>query len=167
MKSVISLQRLVTRLLPELTKFGLVGLMGLIVDVGGFNLLRFAGGEGPLYNQPLTAKVLSTAAATVVAWLGNRYWTYRHSHRQAAHLEFALFVVACTIGSVIAVACLAISHYALGFTSPLADNLSANVVGLALGSTFRFWAYRTHVFSEQQPAAVESGCDAAASTQQA
>ncbi|WP_418606452.1 hypothetical protein [Georgenia sp. SUBG003] len=30
----------------------------------------------------------------------------------------------------IAVGCLAVSHYVLGFTSPLADNVAANGVGL-------------------------------------
>ncbi len=164
---VTSLRQLVVRLLPELTRFGLVGLMGLLVDVGGFNLLRFAGGEGPLYEQPLTAKVLSTAAATVVSWLGNRYWTYRHSRRSAVHQEFVLFVVACTIGLGVSVACLAISHYVLGFTSPLADNIAANVIGLVLATTFRFWAYRTHVFSEHQQAAAESDDYATASTPRA
>jgi len=43
---------------------------------------------------------------------------------------------------------LAVSHYLLGLQSPLADNISANVVGLAAGTTFRFWAYRRYVFSE-------------------
>ena len=54
----------------------------------------------------------------------------------------------CTLGTAIATTCLAISHYALGFTSALADNISANVIGLVLGTMFRFWAYRTYVFSE-------------------
>ena len=44
-------------------------------------------------------------------------------------------------------ACLAISHYALGFTSPLADNIAANVVGLGLATAFRFWSYRRWVFT--------------------
>ena len=157
MALLTSVRQLVVRLLPELTRFGLIGLIGLVVDVGGFNLLRFAGGEGPLYEHVLTAKVLSTAAATVVSWLGNRYWTFRHSRRTAVHHEFGLFVVMCSIGSGMAVACLAISHYVLDFTSPLADNIAANVVGLVLGTTFRFWAYRTHVFSERQPVDAEPG----------
>lgn len=139
-------------LLPQLSRFGAIGMLGLLVDVGGFNLLRFAGGEGPLYDAPLTAKLLSAAAATVVSWLGNRYWTFRHTRRAAAHHEFALFVVVCTLGTGIALGCLAISHYLLGFTSVLADNVSANVVGLVLATGFRFWAYRTHVFQEHRPA---------------
>ena len=139
-------------LLPQLSRFGVVGLFGLLVDVGGFNLLRFAGGEGPLYDRPLTAKLVSAAAATVVSWLGNRYWTFRHTRRAAAHHEFALFVIVCTLGTGIALACLAVSHYVLGLDSALADNVSANVVGLVLATTFRFWAYRTHVFQEHRPA---------------
>jgi putative flippase GtrA len=159
----MSIRRHLIRLLPELSKFGVVGLFGLLVDVGGFNLLRYAGGEGPLYDQPVTAKVISTTAATVVAWLGNRYWTFRDSRRTAAHHEFLVFVLWCSIGSAMAISCLAISHYLLRLTSPLADNISGNVIGLALGTTFRFWAYRTHVFSEHKPAELAPDVDGTAS----
>ena len=160
---LISMSRRFIRLLPELSKFGVVGLLGLLVDIGGFNLLRFAGGEGPLYDQPGTAKGSSTAAGTVVAWLGNRYWTFRDSRRTAAHHEFFVYVLWGSIGSAMAVACLAFSHYLLRLTSPLADNISANVVGLALATTFRFWAYRTHVFSEHKPVVVDPDVKAATS----
>ena len=61
--------------------------------------------------------------------------------------EFALFVLFSAIGLAIAVACLAISHYVLDFTSPLADNVAANVVGLGLATAFRFWSYRRWVFT--------------------
>jgi putative flippase GtrA len=138
----------VRRIVPELGRFGVVGLIALVVDVGGFNLLRFAGGEGPLYAYPLAAKLLSASLSTVVSWLGNRYWTFRHHRRAAAHHEFALFVLMCAIGTGVAMACLAFSHYVLDLRSPLADNISANVVGLVLGTAFRFWAYRALVFSE-------------------
>lgn len=43
---------------------------------------------------------------------------------------------------VIALACLAFSHYVLGLTSPLADNVSANGVGLVFSTLFPFVAYR-------------------------
>lgn len=131
----------------QVVKFGMVGGLGFVVDVGGFNLLRFAGGQGPLHDYPLSAKVVSGAAATIVAWLGNRYWTFRHSRRPAAHHEFLLFAVMATLGSLIALSCLWVSHYALDLTSPLADNIAANGVGLVLATAFRFWAYRRHVFS--------------------
>jgi len=136
-------------LFGELARFGTVGLVALAVDVIGFNLLRFAGGEGPLYDRPLTAKVISVTASTTVAYLGNRLWTFRHQRTAATavHREFGLFVLFSAIALGIAVSCLAISHYALGFTSPLADNIAANVVGLGLATAFRFWSYRRWVFT--------------------
>ena len=121
-----------------------------MVDIGLFNVLRFAGGEGVLYDRPLTAKVISVSAATLVAWLGNRYWTFRHRRRAAAAHELLLFVVFNVAGMVIALACLGLSHYVLDLRSPLADNVSANGVGLILGTLFRFWAYRRFVFSKDE-----------------
>lgn len=64
--------------LAELFKFGFVGGIAYAVDTGLFNLLRFGPGE-LLLDKPLTAKVLSVAIATLVAWLGNRYWTFAGS----------------------------------------------------------------------------------------
>ena len=43
--------------------------------------------------------------------------------------------------------CLAASHYLMHLTRPLADNISANVVGLGIGSAVRFVAYRGWVFA--------------------
>ncbi|MBC9955886.1 GtrA family protein [Yimella sp. cx-51] len=133
-------------------RFGAVGMVGLIVDVGGFNLLRFAGpnGEGPMYDYVLLAKVASSFAATVVAWLGNRYWTFRDSRRETKRHEFLWFAIVAVIGMGIALGCLWISHYALGFRSVLADNIAANGVGLALATGFRFYAYRQHVFNNRK-----------------
>jgi putative flippase GtrA len=51
----------------------------------------------------------------------------------------------------IALACLATSRYVLGFSGPLADNVAANVVGLLLGTLFRFWSYRKWVFPATPP----------------
>jgi hypothetical protein len=50
---------------------------------------------------------------------------------------------------VIALSCLGISHYVLGYESALADNISANFVGLILGTIFRFWGYHNWVFPAQ------------------
>ncbi len=134
-------------MLPQFLRFAAVGGVGFITDVGGFNLLRFAGGEGPLYGYPLTAKVISGVLSTIVAWVGNRYWTFRDHRRANVSQEFVLFALVAGLGTLIAMSCLWVSHYVLGFRSPLADNIAANVVGLGLALSFRFWAYRRHVFS--------------------
>jgi putative flippase GtrA len=145
---LVPLHRVLRGFLPQLAKFSVVGALSTLVDVGGFNVLRFAGGHGALYGHPLTAKVASASVATVLSWLGNRYWTFRRTRRPAAHHEFILFVTVSMLGTGIALACLAFSHYLLGLTTPLADNIAANVVGLFLATSFRFWTYRVHVFTQ-------------------
>ena len=130
----------------EVAKFGIVGGVGFVIDVTVFNALRFAGDPGLLEHKPLTAKGLSVAVATVFTYLGNRHWTWAHRERSGARREMSLFFLFNGVGMAIAVSCLAVSHYVLDLTSPLADNISANVVGLFLGMLFRFWSYRTFVF---------------------
>jgi len=135
----------------EMVKFGAIGALAFVVDLYVYNLLRvglWPVTEAPLGNKTVLCKVVSVSVATVVAWLGNRYWTFRHRRRATARSEFALFVVMNVGGLLIAAACLGVSHYLLGLTSALADNVSTNVVGLVLGTLFRFWAYRQFVFTE-------------------
>ena len=135
-------------LLQQIAKFGVVGLVALVVDVGLFNLLRFAGGEGPLYDKPLTAKIVSVIVATTVAYIGNRIWTFSDRGRTGVAREYLLFFVLNGIALGITLSVLWFSHYALGLTSPLDDNISANIIGLGLGTLFRFWSYRKWVFPE-------------------
>lgn len=134
----------------ELVKFGTVGLIAFVVDVGLFNLLRFGPGE-LLGDKPLTAKVISTSVAIAVAWLGNRLWAFRERRRSQHWQEAAMFVAVNLAGMAIAVGCLWVSHYLLGFTSALADNIAANGVGLVLGTVFRYLCYRYLVFTEIRP----------------
>lgn len=138
----------VSDLWREIAKFGVVGLSALVVDIGLFNLLRFSGpdGQGPMYDRPISSKILSVAVATSFAYLGNRYWTFRHRGRRNMGREYIMFFGLNAIAMAIAVGCLWFSHYVMGWDSALADNISANVVGLGLGTLFRFWSYRKFVF---------------------
>lgn len=136
------------RFIAQFARFGTVGLLGLVVDIGLFNLLLFTvlspddHGSGPLI-----AKVISTSVAIAVNWMGNRHWTFRAYRRAEVVREGLQFVTVSVGGMLIALGCLWISHYALGFTSALADNISSNVIGLGLGTAFRFWLYRSWVFA--------------------
>jgi len=140
----------------ELLRFGTVGGVAFVVDTGLFNLLRFGPGD-LLADKPLTAKVLSVAAATIVAWLGNRYWTFSDRKTQTQLREFLGFVVVNIGGMGIALGCLWFSHYVLDLRSPLADNISANGVGLVLGMVFRYLAYRTFVFTAKPAGTLADG----------
>lgn len=143
MKTVIS--RLI-KLLPEASKFLTVGGVAYVVDVGVFNLLRSISELSPLAAKPLTAKVIAASVATLVAYFGNKKWTYASRTGREPKREIVLFFGINLIAMAIAVGCLAVSHYLLGFTSPLADNISANLIGVGLGTAFRFVAYRKWVF---------------------
>lgn len=147
MTSSSSLSIRLRGLIPEASKFLTVGAVAYVVDVGIFNLLRFAGDFAPLAGKPLTAKIISAIVATVVAYFGNKTWTYAHRAGQSASRELILFFGLNGVAMAIAVVCLWISHYVLGLDSALADNVSANIVGVGLGTIFRFLTYRRFVFT--------------------
>ena len=129
-------------LLTELTKFGVVGSLSLLVDLAVFNLVLTG-----LPDKPLTAKVLSTLVSATNAFVLNRHWSFRARERgDSLRREALLFALFNAGGLVIALTCLGVSHYVLGFDSRLADNVAANGVGLVLGTTFRFWSYRRFVW---------------------
>lgn len=132
----------------QLGRFGVVGALAYVVDVGSFNLLSYGAGSvgGWLEDAPLTAKSLSVCLATLVAWAGNRWWTFRDRRRSAVLPELGLFVATNGAALAISLLCLAFTVHVLGLTGPVAANTSANVVGVALGTAFRFYAYRTWVF---------------------
>jgi len=126
----------------ELAKFGSVGAIAYVVDLGIFNLIRIG-----FDASPILAKVISVAIATLVAWVGNRIWTFKDRRTASRSRELGGFALVNVGGLLIGVLCLWISHYVLGFTSPLADNISGNVIGLGLGTLFRYVAYRRWVFT--------------------
>jgi len=149
---VARVRELVDVVYREAIKFGAVGAVAFVLDVGLFNLFTTSlwpgTGPPPLDGHEKIAKIASASVAILWAWLGNRYWTFRHRRQATPLRELVLFIVMNLGGLLIAVVCLAISHDVLGFTSPLADNISGNVIGIGLGTLFRFWTYRRFVFNE-------------------
>ncbi|HEY0188596.1 MAG TPA: GtrA family protein [Cellulomonas sp.] len=129
----------------ELARFGSVGAVAFVVDMGVYNLLCF-GPVGVLATRPLTARVIAVAVSTMVSWLGNRLWTFADRRGRRRGREFVLFAGVNVLGIVISVATLAFSRYLLGLDGPLADNV-ANVIGVGLGTIARYVGYRMFVFN--------------------
>jgi putative flippase GtrA len=129
-------------LVREVGKFGVIGGVSFVVDTVVFNLLW-----GPL--NTLVAGAISMTVAASVAFVGNRFWTWRDRARSDLRREYALYFLFNLCGLGIALGCLYLSHYVFGFTSQLSDNLAKNGVGLVLGTAFRFWSYRQIVFRKQ------------------
>lgn len=133
--------------LRDLMRFGAVGTLGVLVDVALFNLLRVTVlSDDSTPGAVLIAKAISGLTAIAFNWAGNRWWAFRDRRGEHPGREALAFLLVSLGGGAISLVCLGISHYLLGLTSPLADNISANLIGLALGSAFRFIAVRTWLF---------------------
>lgn len=131
---------------PEVLAFLGVGGVGYVVDVAAFNLLRSWHEVGP--HHPVLARVLAVVVAMVVTYLGNHFLTWRGRSRASRRREVSLFIFFNLIGLGFCVVALVVSHDLLGLSSRLADNISANVIGVGLGTLFRFWSYRSFVFTQ-------------------
>jgi putative flippase GtrA len=157
MPVMASLRRGFADLIPELAKFGVVGLIGSIIDLGGAAYLH-----GKVGVEPMAAKAISITAATIVTYLGSRFWTFRHRANQALLREGILFAVLNLIGLVIAEIVIAFTTYGLGLKSALAYN-AASVVGTGLGTIFRYFSYKKWVFLAGVPGSAVAAGEAAVS----
>jgi putative flippase GtrA len=157
MPRLVSLRKRFADLIPELAKFGLVGLIGSVVDLGGAAYLHGALGIGPM-----VSKGLSITAATVITYLGSRFWTFRHRVNQALLREGALFVVLNVVGLAIAESVIALVTYGFGLKGGLAYN-AASVAGTGLGTIFRYFSYKKWVFLAGAPGAAVAAGEAAVS----
>jgi len=132
--------------LGEVARFAAVGGTAFVLDAGGANLLWWLLGDG----GHLTGKVLSVLAATTFSFAANRHWTFDDRPRRGRTREFGLFVLTNALAAGASLLCLGFTVYVLGLESLTAKNVSANVVGVALGTVFRYWAYQRWVFPSGQ-----------------
>jgi putative flippase GtrA len=147
----------VRTMLPEIIKFCVVGGIGTVIDIGGAALLH-----GKYHVEPLAAKAISTAAATVLTYLGSRFWTFRHRENQELKREAMLFIALNLAGLLIAEIVVGFVTYALGKHSQL-DYNAASLIGTGLATIFRYFAYKRWVFlAPHQPSAGAAGADVAA-----
>jgi putative flippase GtrA len=124
----------------EGAKFLIVGLIGI-----GVTNLVFIPLHGPLGLGPLTSVTIATIVATVVTFLGNRYWSFRHREGGGTAREGVTFFVLNGVGLLIQYAVLGFSNYALGLTTKVENVIAVNL-GIGLGTLFRFWSYRKWVW---------------------
>lgn len=134
--------------LVEFTQFLTVGLGSYVVDVGLFNLLAYSGIVTLPGDAPMVAKTISVSVAIIFSWVMNRLWTFRNKSDKSKGREFVLFILVNIGGLLLALGSLGVSRFVLGFDSQLADNIAANVVGLVLGTAFRYVCYRYIVFTK-------------------
>jgi len=144
----------------ELGRFGVVGFAGVVLNLAIFNWLRL----GPLsedstflgqQDRVVTAKVIATIVSVIFAWAAHRWWTFRGQRTHHPARELIIFGMVNLVAIVAEAGVLALSHYALKFTSLEADNL-ASVLGIGVGTVLRYVGYKVFVFADNPASALVS-----------
>jgi putative flippase GtrA len=152
------------RFLPQLIKFGAVGAVGFGVNLVVFNVMLLIVLRN-VEHRTIYATIIATVIAILTNWIGNRYWAFSGQRQDNAAREgVEFFAVSLVTGTGIPLLCVWVSHYLLGMVGPVADNISANVVGLAVGMLFRFALYRWWVFSPARAARVSAKAEKTTTT---
>ncbi|WKN48025.1 GtrA family protein [Nocardioides sp. Arc9.136] len=128
-------------------RFLLVGGLAFLIDVVCYNLARQL-----LETGPLTSKSLAFVVSATFAFLGNRLWVFDQRERRQLATAYTLFFLVNVAGLVVNLVPLAVSTYVFDWTSAVAENVSGNLVGVALATLFRFWGYERWVFPRETPA---------------
>ncbi|MBL6455928.1 GtrA family protein [Belnapia sp. T6] len=143
------------RVAGELFRFGVVGVVGFLVDAGVLTA-GIALGTGPWFGR-----VLSYVAAASTTYALNRAWTFRSAPRasgRAAARQWALFLAVNLIGFVFNYG----TYAALLATVPLVA--AHPVLGVAAGSlagmVANFFVTRRFVFGAANPCAGTEGASA-------
>ena len=142
-------------LIHEVGKFGLIGIVSTIITFAIQNALY--GHVGPT-----TAVIVANAIATCFAYVGNRYWAFKHRKTSNMRRETVLFVFFNVVGTLIQTAFVDFNHYVLHNTDRISLNI-ATVIGIVFATLFRLFCYRKFVFSNTPPAPDEEAAELAVS----
>ena len=131
-------------LVHEVAKFGVVGGIGFVVQLSVQNALHSGAGVGAI-----TSVVIGYIIATVVTFIGNRHWAFKHRKGKGLRHETITFVLLNVVGIVIQVGIVDIAYYGMGYKDGLSYNI-ATIIGIGLATLFRLFAYRKFVFNNHQ-----------------
>lgn len=124
----------------EGAKFLIVGGIGLIVVLVGSYAFHFGLGLGKF-----TSVTIATVVATVATFLGNRYWSFRQRQGGGTRSETVTFFLLNGVGLLIQYACIGLINDVLGLSGRFWYTV-ANLVGVGIGTLFRFWSYRKWIW---------------------
>jgi putative flippase GtrA len=129
------------QIVHEFAKFAVVGVAGLFVTNGVYDVLYLHHGVGPVLSA-----TIATIVAAVGTYLGNRYWSFRSRQRTSVARELSIFAVLNGVGLLIQDATVAVNYYLLGLGHNKLAVFFALNLGIALATLFRFWSYRLFVW---------------------
>jgi len=127
-------------LIHEVAKFGIVGSLAFVLTIVLFNVFHSGAGM-----NPIAATTLANILATIFAFVGNKFWAFRHRTGSHWGRETLLFFLFNGIGILITDGVVALVHYGFGLTDNFSLNV-ANIIGIGLATLFRLYSYRRWVF---------------------
>jgi putative flippase GtrA len=128
------------QIIHEFAKFGVIGVVGLAITNVGYDLMHTHG------VGPVTSTTIATIIATIVAYIGNRYWSFRHRERSSVPREGVIFFVLNGIGLLIQDVVVGFNSYILHLEHHKVAEFLALNTGIAIATVFRFWSYRRFVW---------------------
>jgi putative flippase GtrA len=131
----------------EGAKFLIVGGTGVVVVLVGSDLLHFELGLGKF-----TSVTLATIVATILAFLGNRYWSFAKRQGAGARTETIMFFLLNGVGLLIQYGSIGLVTDVFGLSDRVWYTV-ANLVGIGIGTLFRFWSYRKWIWVQPEEAA--------------
>ncbi len=137
------------RFAGEVGRFLAVGLLATIVALILFNFLvhGFNTANVALLNdQPELAYLIANLVGMAISFRGTKSWAFRERRTDHADGGVLAFIGINFATMLIPMACLWISRNLIGVDDPISDNISANVIGLLLANTARFFLFREVVF---------------------
>lgn len=138
------------RVIGEAARFMAVGAIATTAAVLSYNWLAYEPWHiwSPMHGHLTWAYIVSHLVVGMsVSYELSRRWTFKNRSGKRAGEGFLSFAIINIVTMVtIPVGCMWVSRNWLGLTSPLADNVAGNVVGLLLSQVARFYLFRTFVF---------------------
>jgi putative flippase GtrA len=129
------------RAVYEFGKFAVVGIVGVVITNGVYDLLYWHRLLGPV-----TSTTVATVVATVVSYLANRYWSFRARQRTGVPREVAVFAALNGAALLIQDAVVGGNYYLLHLGHNRAAEFTALNLGIVLATLFRFSSYRRFVW---------------------
>jgi putative flippase GtrA len=137
------------RFLAEVGRFLAVGGVATIVALFLFNLLVHGfntAHKALLDDHVIVAYILANTVGMAISYRGSRSWAFRDRPPRQADGGRLAFLVINVATMTLPIGCLFVSRNLLGLSDPISDNISANVIGLAMGLVARFYLFRAFVF---------------------
>ena len=134
--------------LKRFLKYGLVGVLGAVVDFGVLNALIFWAGWSSDSGK-FMANLISTTVAIISNYIWNRLWTFPEARNQKKRVQLVQFSVVALIGLVINTAIFYLTNQYL-FERFLSETLAiqlakATAIGIVMFCNFginRLWTFR-------------------------